>query len=458
MSPGACKRDHLFLSYASEDWVLADWLALKLTSEGYKVWYDRIKMLGGESYPLDITEAIKNQTFRVIALLSKYSISKPNPLKERTLALNIARERGIDDFLIPLNVDGLKASELDFQMSDLVYIPFHKSWYKGISNLLKKLNQIDTPQSVESGQKAISQWLSSEERPTHKNETLWSNLLPILEFPKKIIRFKVDSKIDVESIEPDWLFYRESEESILSFISPENTSYDWLKEIEIIEYQKSDSIPEKTLRQAITIILRTALKRHCIKKGLKFNEQTKRLYFPPNLFPNDRLSFNRYDGKKIYIKVVGERKFRLISSGTHIIEISRYHLSPNFRYFANLFGDPVVQLQIRIFWTNLKGQPLEAKTANRRRKKLCRDWWNYEWLSRMMAIMQWLGDEKEEISLIESNSGKLRIKLKSLSFSSRYGIDEEKFTPIVEGEEDSIIEDIEEVEEVKEEEEENDTT
>jgi hypothetical protein len=96
-------REHLLISYASEDWVFADWLALKLASEGYEVWYDRLKLLGGESYPRDTTKAIRNQTFRVIALLSRNSIAKLDPVKERTLALNIAKERNID-FLIPLSL------------------------------------------------------------------------------------------------------------------------------------------------------------------------------------------------------------------------------------------------------------------------------------------------------------------------------------------------------------------
>ena len=89
----------LFISYATEDSVLADWLALKLASEGYKVWYDRLKLLGGESYPRDITEAIRERTFRVIALFSRNSISKPNPVKERALALNLAKERKISHSL-----------------------------------------------------------------------------------------------------------------------------------------------------------------------------------------------------------------------------------------------------------------------------------------------------------------------------------------------------------------------
>jgi hypothetical protein len=73
-------RDHLFISYAGDDGQLAEWLTLKLTREGYAVWCNRVKLLGGESYPRDIDDAIKNRTFRLIALLSRASLSKPNPL------------------------------------------------------------------------------------------------------------------------------------------------------------------------------------------------------------------------------------------------------------------------------------------------------------------------------------------------------------------------------------------
>ena len=106
-------RDHLFISYATEDSDFAEWLAVRLTAEGYKVWCDRTHLLGGESYPDDIDHAIKDRAFRLLALLSRASLRKPNPRKERTLALNIARERQTD-FLIPLNVDGLSATDLDW--------------------------------------------------------------------------------------------------------------------------------------------------------------------------------------------------------------------------------------------------------------------------------------------------------------------------------------------------------
>src|SRR2546426_10211359 len=120
-------RDHLFLSYATEDWGFVEWLALRLTSEGYRVWCDRFKLLGGESYPRDIDAAIKDRTFRFLTVLSHHSVKKTNPLKERTLALNLARERK-ENFVIPINLDGLSPSDLDWMVSDLTFISFHLSW------------------------------------------------------------------------------------------------------------------------------------------------------------------------------------------------------------------------------------------------------------------------------------------------------------------------------------------
>ena len=51
------EREHLFISYAWEDGALAEWLTLKLTAEGYRVWCDRFKILGGERWPEDIDDA-----------------------------------------------------------------------------------------------------------------------------------------------------------------------------------------------------------------------------------------------------------------------------------------------------------------------------------------------------------------------------------------------------------------
>ncbi len=434
-------KEHLFISYATEDWILADWLALKLAAEGYKVWYDRIKLLGGESYPRDITAAIKNQTFRVLALLSRNSIDKPNPVKERTLALNIAKERKID-FLIPINVDGLKATELDFMTSDLTFIPFHNSWFEGICALLKKLQQINAPKNQAKGRQVISEWLSAEEQPKKKTEAIWSNLLPILEIPKIMQKYSVVPEVDIESRFPNWPFHRENEKVVWAFSPPEGSSPEWLKEIDQVALEHLGYYSGKSKTNILTALMHRSIDIFLLSKGLKIKNDY--LYFPSNPVTKNRLNFIRYDGKKCFVKAVGERNFRITLQGNVYAEQSRYHLSPGFRYFDDLFGNPVYRLRISVFWTDLQGNPLENKKANRRRKALCKSWWNYQWLSRIIAVTQWLGDGKEEITLAKTDSGDLRISLKPVPFSSALGIDESTLPGAEEDDETQILEENEE--------------
>ena len=174
--------DYLFISYATEDGELAKWLTLRLTTEGYKVWCDSVKLLGGESYPRDIDKAIKTQTFRMLALISKNSLTKENPLKERTLGHSITRERKID-FVIPLLVDAIRSDELDWMDSDLTYIPFRDSWAQGLLQLLKKLRSINAPKPLSNGAQLVSNWVAQQSSFTAKQERLWTNLFEIKSMP-----------------------------------------------------------------------------------------------------------------------------------------------------------------------------------------------------------------------------------------------------------------------------------
>ena len=63
--------------------------------------------------------------------MSKYSVDKPNPTKERTLAHGIAKERQ-ENLIIPLNL-GLKPTELPWMSSDLTFVDFSVNWAEGLA-------------------------------------------------------------------------------------------------------------------------------------------------------------------------------------------------------------------------------------------------------------------------------------------------------------------------------------
>ncbi len=66
-------RDMIFVSHANpEDNEFARWLSLRLANEGYPVWCDLTKLLGGETFWDDIQKAIKERTIKFLFILSRY--------------------------------------------------------------------------------------------------------------------------------------------------------------------------------------------------------------------------------------------------------------------------------------------------------------------------------------------------------------------------------------------------
>ncbi len=415
-------RDHLFISYAWEDGALAEWLTLKLTAEGYKVWCDRFKLLGGESYPRDIDQAIREQTFRILALLSKHSIAKPNPLKERTLALSLARKRK-EDFLIPINVDGLAPDELGWMLSDLSYIPFSRSWAQGLAHLLKKLRSIDAPTPLADGRRVVADWFAGRDGVSDVPERLWTNLIEIEDLPSTLLRITVADPPASDAV-ATWPHYRESDTVAWSFEAPEDSRVLDLVELEEVDWRAPYGASGLRLADVVTRLLSQYLHFHCVGKGMAVTADGEHLYFPSGVLPGDRLSFTGYEGKATWLLAVGERTFRV---GNSAREKSRYHLSPTLRPNLWKYARPVVQVQVRVFLTDLSGRPLDTAKAIRRRKRICKNWWNHQWLSRVLAIASWMADAQERINLARISAHPIVLAGIPLQVTAPVGIDESVF-------------------------------
>lgn len=164
-------HDHLFISYAPEDWALAEWLTLRLTVEGYRVWCSRFPIIGGECYPRDIDQAIRHRTFRFLALLSRASLPRPETIRERALALELARERHME-FLIALTIHELSPQELDWASQEIALISFHERWEIGYGQLLTRLRSVDTPRPLTNGQQ-----IAMEARQFMSSRRSWHTVL-----------------------------------------------------------------------------------------------------------------------------------------------------------------------------------------------------------------------------------------------------------------------------------------
>lgn len=407
----------MFISYASEDKPLAAWLAMRLISEGYMVWMDGLKLLGGESYPVDIDDALKNETAYVLALVSRHSIKKPNPLKERTLALNIAKERGCD-FLIPLNVDGLSSTELDWMISDITFIPFYESWAVGFQRLLKKLESLGIPRTVNKG--SLCNWFTALSKPEPANERLWSNLLPVIRLPEKLIRVSFDATKTSHVPQSDWIHCRQGE-SIWSFAPPPEQ----LK-LDPVDYREIDwngSLTRETtaLRNIVTFLVSAHLVSYFKAKGMGYvKRQDQILYFKTGQLEKDELCYvDPRNKKKRRLKVVGER-FR---------STIKCHVGFGFRLFLLEFPQPLLAVTPSLVVTDRRNQLLPRRRAFRLERYLRSRMYNEEWLDRLLAITYWMSSGSEVINVSTDNRYDILISTVPLTFRYPSGVYENEALP-----------------------------
>jgi hypothetical protein len=433
-------RDHLFISYASEDGDLAEWLTLKLTSEGYAVWCDRFKLLGGESYPKNIDDAIKNHTFRVLSLLSRHSLSKPNPLKERTLALNIARSRN-EDFLIPLNVDALRPTELDWMTSDLTFIPFYKSWATGLKKLLKKLSSINAPRPLRNGKEIAAGVYLNTGFIGDEPETVSTNCLRVLKVPKKIKKFRIGAyttRFALLELAKNWPIYPKDRDTVFAFHSPsEEDTYDFeISSEEEYDWRKSDNIEGIDVANIVSNLISRSTRAELFGKGL-IAERSK-LYFPPGLLEGDRIRFRGYSGRNTFVKVVGRR---ILRRGGQEPEEFLYSLSPDFRVRRDLEYGYTVQLTLHVHVTDMLGQPLSPRSASARSKRIRRSWWNHEWYNRYLAVIGFLAEGEDTIVLGDNADEQIEISAKFLKDEAPISVIEEGILEeeVFDGEEIEIV-------------------
>ena len=420
----SAEQDHIFISSVNEDRVFSDWLTRKLTAEGYLVWSEWFKLLGGETYLNDVDEAIKNRTFKFLGLYSQASLKDPEVIRQRSLASNIANERK-EDFLIPLDVDGVQNYQLDHVARTLKFISFKDNWASGLKQLLKKLEAINCPKSLPNGKQIAAETFLGNDVISDQKETLFSNCLQIQQLPKVIYCFKTQRAIPKEKLDNlklEWSFRRISPNTFLSFHYPPTTL---ISEYGIAE--RREDLWQETKKQIYGIrpynlvseLIRKALIVKCHQKGLRYCPETKQLYFPSDLVNKDRLDLIRPDsGSKTYVLSNGKRKHP--SGGEYL-----YSLAPDFYVRQDLFDDFTALIRIRVRLSDTTGKAFTTKrTIDSRRKNLCKNWWNKQWFNRTLAVSQFLSHDGK-ITIGESQDAQIVIDANPLCLNVPIGINEE---------------------------------
>lgn len=189
-------RDMIFVSHASEDFEFTQWIVLQLAKEGYGVWCDLTKLLGGENWPKEINDALQTRTQKFLFVLSKTSNKKEDPLNELEVARKISKREELNNFIVPLKLDEIGFDELDFRLQNIQAISFQNNWARGSANLLEILGRDKTLKHPSFSPSSVSSWWRKyvlEKHEVHnKTETLTSNRFQIiLPLPERVYAHNV---------------------------------------------------------------------------------------------------------------------------------------------------------------------------------------------------------------------------------------------------------------------------
>jgi hypothetical protein len=159
----------------------------------------------------------------------------------------------------------------------------------------------------------------------------------------------------------------------------------------------------------------------CRRRGLQYCDQHKLVFFPFGLLKHDTLRLTQPDGAPSSFAVAGERSYGKAERGNKY----RYHIAPVFVPR----GDPqsgfelIVRIRVRI--TDVAGQLYPGPRSNARRKKLCKNWWNQEWLNRLIGVMQFLAGEQDAIAIPANGGESLVIERTPRTWESPVRLNEE---------------------------------
>jgi TIR domain len=401
-------RDTLLLSHANpEDNEFTLWLALQLASEGYRVWCDLTKLLGGEVFWDDIEGVIRDRAAKVIYVLSRTSNAKDGPLRELHLAQSLARREKLHDFVIPAHIDDLPYSEVTIELTRVNSISFEKSWAEGLATLLKKLETEGVPKAPGFNRAAVNDWWRSQFDAVHgvinEPEEVVSNWFKVENLPEILYEHRIMREkpglLDFQMADLPhpgvWL----NDLSLLTFAQADDFKtylaphfyVERSREIRVEDFVAGkDALRDgpKYLAQ----LLRLAWDRALGKSLPAYEVANGRFcyYFKKDAVPDDTIFFIGADGQKGHRGVVGYktlpgarlRYWHYALSGKPVIRPESLFMVKGHA----LFSDDGINL-----WSN-RDQMAKA------RRNQCKNWWNDEWRDRMYAVISHLAGDREAVA------------------------------------------------------------
>lgn len=416
LSPDA-PRGLLVVDHHLKDAAFAVWLTRRLTILGFDVWCRGVSPTGGGPWSEQVMALLETTALRLLPVVSVSSASDPDLTVRRGLAAASSR-------LLPLLLSQIPDSALDSKTQGSEFVDFASGWASGLVMLTKALEKANCPRTSRGLPLTFIESLSPPDILSQAPETICSNRFSVTAVPELIRRFTSDKAVSLDEFKIfrwRWACRRVDQNRFLAFTSPppDLDATFTFRPVPGAPWDSMSQVDGIPVHNVVPELVKKSIEVHYASLGLKYCHNRSLFYFPEDLLRNDRLPYERLDGSKSAIACVGQRGYWTPKATTNY----KYFLAPVFA--VKWAGDSymlIVRPRIRL--TDESGVPLIGRTVNSRRKHLCKNWWNDDWLHRILGIIQF-GAKDGVIAIGAKEIEQVRISAKPETWSVSPSINED---------------------------------
>lgn len=411
-------RETLFISHAApEDNAFTQWLSLQLVGLGYKVWSDVLMLKGAEDWWPEIEIEIRENTVKFIVVLSSASNNKAGVLKELAVAQKVQNKLQDDHFILPVHIDTTLAyADINIELVRLNSLNFKQSWAEGLKDVLDFLTEHNVPKSVANFDKVNQFWQTvylANNRPIDQEEVYDSSWFPVVETPEMLCFHKFDvaslKKTKNKVLPYPTTTYRDRLVTFAwgyDFIEelPNTERYDLkntykvaVKDILSGTYN-SQFLPNWKGRRLLVELFNKGFDKALPNKGLQIKEMANSLSY----WIEDGIIEKNKIGR---IQLVGKQKEK------------KWHFGISGH--VRLFPEPIFVIKSHIWFTNDGKKLIDSDSIQHSsRRKQGKNWWNNEWHTKLIAFMQYLGEEDQTVHIPLGSEELFKVAIQPIQFLS----------------------------------------
>lgn len=386
-------RDTLVIDHIDADHALATWLSRRLTLAGFRTWCRGTAPLAGENPDDSVRKLIELRTKQYLPIASSTSIADELFLERCSLAASK------DSFVLPCQASAGAQARLPSRLRAVAPADFSNSWNDGLQQVLQRLAGLGIQPEFDREQGkniALGDYMPMKVTIA-KPEPVFANVFT-LQLPQTMLIYDLYaamSSAEREALRKKWAFVEVNAYRLLAFTPPPPNSIPATKPDRTPEFlwaetperdgKKTEDVAKELARRSLWVV--------CGEKGLEYCADRDLYYFPKR----DGLEWNQkirhVDGRNTRVALTGARTLGWGERASPFM----YQLAPLFQPQHDADGTWSIVVRVYVRPTDLAGKVYELKAIGRRRKAVTKNWWNKDWLARLLGVVQALETSVGEV-------------------------------------------------------------